>query len=139
MTYSLIGVTTNQFPQYMKFVWHQNSLFYCYHVHQVINNWWRRDQNGNPRTEMKSPPRNWYLWRILCWFELVWHGFDNMSLLHEYLINGLSMNANDIRFMSHNLHNVTLSRKIGKTCILIRSWVRASFLFYNSLTFFINI
>ena len=114
-------------------------LSYCYYVLKVINNWWRRDKNGNPRPEMKSPPQNWSLWWFLCWSELVWHGFDNMSLFHEYLISGLSMNANDLEFKPHNIHYVILTLRQGKMSILFTSVVKASYLFFNSLTFLMNI
>ena len=73
-------------------------LYYCHYVLKVMNNWWRCDYNGNLRPEIKLPSQNWSLCWFLCWSELVWHGFDNMSLFHKYLISGLTMNAINVRF-----------------------------------------
>ena len=114
-------------------------LSYCHYVLKVINNWWRRDWNGNLRQEIKLPLQNWSLCWFLCWSELVWHGFDSMSLFHEYLIHGLTMNANSLGFKPHNTHNVILLPQKGKMSILFPSWVMASYLFFTSLTFLMNI
>ena len=82
---------------------------------------------------------SWSLCWFLCWSELVWHGFDNVSLFHEYLISGLTMNANNLGFKPHYTHNVIILLQKGETSILFPSWVMASYSFFTSPTFLMNI
>ena len=63
----------------------------------------------------------------------------HFATFHKYLISTLSMNANDLGFKTHNIHYVILSPHKEKTTILFPSLVMASYSFFHSLTFLMNI